>query len=229
MKKIPIGISSCLLGHNVRYDGGHKRNDFIIDTLGSHFDFQPFCPEVEIGLGIPRTPIYLVKKDNGVRCVDSKNPEKDLTDSLRGYARQQKQAYQNLYGYILKNGSPSCGMEKVKVYENDTLSRKEVGIYAKELMSINPLLPVEEEGRLGNSLLRKNFIRRVYVLYRWKKIVSAGLSVNSLSQFHIQNKSKIGNHEDCLELGLVLATIDQDNIQQTSGQYILQFMTMLKK
>ncbi len=228
MKKIPIGISSCLLGQHVRYDGGHKRDPCIIDTLGRYFDFQPFCPEVEIGLGIPRIPIHLVKKNNQVHCVDTKNSEKDLTDSLRDCAWQQNERHQNLCGYILKKDSPSCGMEKVKVYENNTYRKIGVGIYAKEMMSSNPLIPVEEEGRLGDPLLRENFIWRVNVLYCWKKILSAGLSVNSLTQFHSQHELIIRSHCDYRELGQMLATIDQDNIGKTATQYILQLMIVLK-
>ena len=230
MKKIPVGISSCLLGQHVRYDGGHKRAPYIIDTLGRYFDFQPFCPEVEIGLGIPRTPIHLVKKNNQVRCVDTKNSERDLTDSLRDCARQQNERHQNLCGYILKKDSPSCGMEKVKVYGNNTYRRVGIGIYAKEMMSSNPLLPVEEEGRLGDPLLRENFIWRVNVLYRWKNILSAGLSVNSLSQFHSQHELIIRSHSDYRyrELGQMLATIDQGDIEKTATQYILQLMIVLK-
>lgn len=228
MKKIPIGISSCLLGYNVRYDGGHKRDTYIIGTLGRYFDFQPFCPEVEIGLSIPRTPIHLVKKNNEVRCVDTKSPEKDLTDSLRSYARQLKQTYQNLCGYILKNGSPSSGMEKVKIHENNSPCREGIGIYAEEMMRINPFLPVEEEGRLGGLLLRENFIRRVYVLYSWKKILSAVLSLNNLIQFHAQNRMIIRSHGDYRELEQMLVTIDQDDIEKIAARYILQFMTILK-
>ena len=225
MKKIPVGISSCLLGHNVRYDGGHKRNTYIIDTLGRYFDFQPFCPEVEIGLGIPRTPIYLVKKNNEVRCVDTKNPKKDLTDSLRGYARQQENTFQNLCGYILKKGSPSCGMEKVKVHENNTYRREGIGIYAKEMMRINPLLPVEEEGRLGDSQLLENFIQRVYVLYGWKQILLEGLSEKRLVYFH----DLIKRHCDDKKLNQILDRIDQDDIEKIAARYILQLMTIHKK
>ena len=224
MEKIPVGISSCLFGHNVRYDGGHKRNTYIIDTLGRYFDFQPFCPEVEIGLGIPRTPIYLVKKNNEVRCVDTKNPKKDLTDSLRGYARQQENTFQNLCGYILKKGSPSCGMEKVKVHENNTYRREGFGIYAKEMMRINPLLPVEEEGRLGDSQLLENFIQRVYVLYGWKQILLEGLSEKQLVYFH----DLIKRHCDDKKLNQILDRIDQDDIEKIAARYILQLMTILK-
>ncbi len=227
MRKIPIGISSCLIGHPVRYDGSHKSNTTIIGTLGHYFEFHPFCPEVGIGLGIPRTPIHLVNKNNDIRCIDTENPEKDLTDSLRNYAFQQKQLHQNLFGYILKNDSPSCGMEKVKVYENSTPHRKGTGIYAKEMMRITPLLPVENEGRLDDPLLRGNFIQRVHVLYRWKKMLLEELSINCLIQFHNRYKHII-SHGDYRELRQMLTTIDQKNIEQTAAQYILQLMMILK-
>jgi uncharacterized protein YbbK (DUF523 family) len=229
MEKIPIGISSCLLGHNVRYDGGHRCNACIIETLGCYFDFQPCCPEVGIGLGVPRTPIFLVKKDNEIRCVDTKNPKKDLTNSLRDYARQQKQAYQNLCGYILKSGSPSCGMGKVKVYVNSTLRREGIGIYAEEMMRINPLFPVEEEARLNDSAFRENFIQRVRILFCWKKMLSEGLSVDHLIQFHDRHKHILISRGNYRELEQMLEAVGQNDIEQTAGQYILLLMTILKE
>ena len=110
MKKIPIGISSCLLGQQARFDGGHKRDAYIVGTLSGYFEFHPFCPEVAIGLGIPRPTIHLVKIDTAIRCVCIKDPELDVTDRLRDYAEQQKECHAGLCGYILKKDSPSCGM-----------------------------------------------------------------------------------------------------------------------
>ena len=152
MKKIPIGISSCLLGQNVRFDGGHKRDSYIIGTLSQYFEFHPFCPEMGIGLGTPRPTLHLVKTDNAVRCTGVKDNTVDVTERLRDYAEHQKNLHADLCGYILKKDSPSCGMEKVKIYANDIPNRKGVGIYAEEMMRNNPLLPVEEEGRLGDAV-----------------------------------------------------------------------------
>ena len=212
MKKIPIGISSCLLGEQVRFDGGHKRDAYIMGTLSEYFEFHPFCPEVAIGLGIPRPVIHLVKIDNAIRCVGVKDPELDVTDRLRDVADQQKVSHAGLCGYILKKDSPSCGMERVKVYAGKQPHREGYGIYAQEMMRNNPLLPVEEEGRLGDPGLRENFIQRVYVLYRWKQLLAEGLSAQSLTRFHARHKLIIMSHADYREMGQLLAGLTRDNL-----------------
>ncbi|PCK09610.1 MAG: hypothetical protein COA42_02930 [Alteromonadaceae bacterium] len=171
--KIPVGISSCLLGQPVRWDGGHKRHAYINDTLGEHFDFRAFCPEVAIGLGVPREPIRLVSHDShniasATRAVGIENPSRDLTEQLTENALAQKEWQNELCGYIVKKGSPSCGMDHVKVYINDQAQRKGRGLYTRTLMKSFPNLPVEEEGRLDDPRLRESFIRRVFCYYRWR-------------------------------------------------------------
>ncbi len=229
MEKIPIGISSCLLGQNVRYDGGNKHDSYITGTLSAYFDFQPFCPEVGIGLGTPRPTIHLVKSDDSVRCVGIKNPEMDVTDQLRGHAGHLKNLHADLCGYILKKGSPSCGMERVKVYTGTQANKNGIGIYAEEMMRLNPLLPVEEEGRLGDPLLRENFIQRVYVFYRWKIMLAEGLTSSSLTKFHARHKLIIMSHEDYRDLGQLLAGLTKSNLLPVAEQYIKQLMATLKK
>lgn len=229
MKKIPIGISSCLLGQAVRYDGGHKRDAYINGTLSEYFDFHPFCPEVEIGLGTPRPTIHLVKVDGALRCVGIKDPEIDVTERLRLHAEQKKALHAELCGYILKNNSPSCGMERVKVYEGIQSHKDGVGIYAQEMMRLNPLLPVEEEGRLGDAGLRENFIQRVYVLYRWKQMLETGLTPSDLTHFHARHKLIIMSHDDYRDLGQLLASVTKANVADLAEQYILQLMMTLKK
>lgn len=229
MKKIPIGISSCLLGENVRYDGGHRLDAYITGTLGEYFEFHPFCPEMGIGLGAPRPTLHLVKTDHAVRCVGIKNPDWDVTEPLRAYAEQQNYLHANLCGYILKKNSPSCGMERVKVYNDGQPRADGVGIYAEEMMRLNPLLPVEEEGRLGDTGLRENFIQRVYVLHRWKTMLTEGLTASGLTRFHARHKLIIMSHEDYRDLGQLLAGLTQANLAQVAEQYIAQLMTTLKK
>lgn len=229
MKKIPIGISSCLLGHNVRYDGSHKRDAYITGTLSEYFDFRPFCPEVEIGLGTPRPTIHLVRVNGEIRCIGVKNPEIDVTERLRDHAGQLAAQHADLCGYILKKDSPSCGMERVKVYADNIPRRDGVGIYAETMMRNNPLLPVEEEGRLGDAGLRENFIQRIYVLYRWKLMLAEGLTARSLTRFHARHKLIIMSHGDYRELGQLLAGAAQDNIEQVADRYILLLMTTLRK
>jgi len=229
MKKIPVGISSCLLGQPVRYDGGHKRDSYIAGTLAQYFDFQTFCPEVAIGMGTPRPTIQLVKIDKEIHCVGVKNPDIDVTGQLRDYANQQKPAYADLCGYILKKGSPSCGMERVKVYLNNRPQKMGTGIYAEEMMRNNPLLPVEEEGRLGDPRLRENFIQRVYVLHRWKQLMAEGLTPSGLTCFHARHKLIIMSHESYIDLGQLLASVTKVNVNEVASSYIAQLMKTLKK
>jgi uncharacterized protein YbgA (DUF1722 family)/uncharacterized protein YbbK (DUF523 family) len=229
MNKIPVGISSCLLGQAVRYDGGHKLDCYIVGTLTQYFDFKPFCPEVAIGMGTPRPTIQLVKMDNEIRSLGVKNPDFDATGPLRGYANEQKAAHDGLCGYILKKDSPSCGMERVKVYTNNQAQKIGTGIYAEIMMHNNPLMPVEEEGRLGDPRLRENFIQRVYVLYRWKQLVAEGLTPSRLTSFHARHKLIIMSHDNYIDLGRLLATVTKSNINEVANTYIAQLMNTLKK
>ena len=229
MKKIPIGISSCLLGELVRFDGSHKRDAYINGTLSQYFEFKAYCPEVAIGLGIPRPTIHLVKQNNEIRCVGVKDPEQDFTSPLTDYAASLKGDHADLCGYILKKDSPSCGMERVKVFSgNHQPNREGFGIYAKEMMRNNPLMPVEEEGRLGDPGLRENFIQRVYVLYRWKQLLTDGLTPQKLTHFHARHKLIIMSHGDYREMGQLLATVTKENVQHVADQYIALLMPLLK-
>ncbi len=229
MKKIPIGISSCLLGENVRYDGGHKKDSYITGTLTEYFDFLPLCPEMGIGLGAPRPTLHLVKINKVVSCVGIKDPDFDVTERLRNYANQQKDAHAALCGYILKKDSPSCGMERVKVFRGEQPHKDGFGIYAEQMMRNNPLMPVEEEGRMGDAGLRENFIQRVYVLHRWKNLLVEGLTPASLTNFHARHKLIIMSHEDYRDLGQLLAGVTKTNVAEVAEQYILQLMMTLKK
>jgi uncharacterized protein YbgA (DUF1722 family)/uncharacterized protein YbbK (DUF523 family) len=228
MKKIPIGISSCLLGQEVRFDGGHKHDAYITGTLGRYFEFRPFCPEAEIGLGVPRSPLHLVKIGGKVRCVGVRDPERDVTDRLRRYAEQLEDRHAELCGYILKKDSPSCGMERVKLYGGDQPRREGIGIYAEAMMKANPLLPVEEEGRLGDPGLRENFIQRVYVYYRWQRMLAEGLTPGRLTTFHARHKLIIMSHGDYRDPGRMLANLSSETLAETAEQYIALLMKILK-
>jgi uncharacterized protein YbgA (DUF1722 family)/uncharacterized protein YbbK (DUF523 family) len=224
--KVPVGISSCLLGELVRFDKGHKRDAYIVGTLSHYFDFRPFCPEMAIGLGAPRPTMRLIKKDDAVRCVVIKDYSIDVTDRLYDYAQQQN--FSDLCGYIVKKDSPSCGMTRVKVFSNDIPHRDGVGIYADVIMRNHPLLPMEEEGRLGDAGLRENFIQRVYVLHRWKQLLADGLNPQSLTRFHARHKLIIMSHGDYQPLGQLLAGVTKANVAEIADRYILQLMTLLK-
>jgi uncharacterized protein YbbK (DUF523 family)/uncharacterized protein YbgA (DUF1722 family) len=186
-----LGISSCLLGQEVRYDGGHKRDRFLTDVLGPYVRWVPVCPEIEIGMGTPRPPIRLeADGDGGVRLVMPSTGE-DLTDRMRTYAERRVRALEarDLCGYVLKKDSPSCGMERVKVWDrNDVPSRDGTGVYAEALLRLAPRLPVEEEGRLNDPRLRENFIARIFAYRRWKDEVAERPDRATLTTFHAAHK-----------------------------------------
>ena len=190
-KSIRIGISSCLLGQKVRYDGGHKRDRFATDVLEPFVEWVPLCPEVEIGLGIPRPTIRLERDpERGVRLVMPKTDE-DLTARMAEWSEMKVAAILelDLCGYILKKDSPSCGMERVKVYDaNDVPARDGTGIFAEALLRLAPHIPVEEEGRLNDPRLRENFIARVFSMRRWKDMEREGVTRHRLMEFHARHK-----------------------------------------
>jgi uncharacterized protein YbbK (DUF523 family) len=148
MNRPRVGISSCLLGDEVRYDGGHKRHAFLADVLAPHVEWVPVCPEVEAGMGVPREPLRLVRAGNDTRMIATVSGV-DHTDAMRAYAEQRVRALEqmDLRGYVLKSKSPSCGMDE--------------GIFATVLRTRLPELPVEEESRLNDPVLRDHFIKRV--------------------------------------------------------------------
>lgn len=165
--RIRIGISSCLLGESVRYDGGHRHNETIVATLGKNFDLVPFCPEMAIGLGVPRAPIRLVQNTLGTRARGIADPALDVTHRLAAYAEKVAAELCNVSGYIFKAGSPSCGMQDVPVFGAGGVPvAAGAGIYAATLMALLPGLPVEDEGRLTDPVIRENFIERVLVYHR---------------------------------------------------------------
>lgn len=181
---VRVGISSCLLGEAVRFDGGHKKDRYITETLGRYFDFVPICPEVAIGLGIPRESIRLVKQGGDIKAAGVRNTALDVTSALEQFGHETASGLTYLSGYLLKRGSPSCGMERVKVYSQDARpSGNSRGVYARVLMECQPLLPVEEEGRLADPVLRENFIERVFIYNRWQSLVAGGLTPAALVDF----------------------------------------------
>lgn len=186
-----LGISSCLLGQNVRYDGGHKRNSFLMEVLGRYVEWVNVCPEVDIGLGTPRPPIRLERRPgSGVRLVMPDTGD-DLTERMNEYAAHKVDALraERLAGYVLKSGSPSCGMERVRLYDdNGVPSRDGVGLFAEVLKRRWPGLPVEEEGRLHDPRLRENFITRIFARGRWLELEAMGFSMHGLTSFHARHK-----------------------------------------
>jgi uncharacterized protein YbgA (DUF1722 family)/uncharacterized protein YbbK (DUF523 family) len=188
--RVRIGISACLLGQEVRYNGGHKRDSFLTDTFGQFVEWVSVCPEVEIGMGTPRPPIRLERAgENGVRLV-MPSTGGDYTEAMRSYAERRvaELAALSLDGYVLKKDSPSCGMERVKVYQGANATKDGRGMFADVLLARLPDLPVEEEGRLNDPLLRENFVTRVFVHHRWQEGERAGWTRAGLMRFHERHK-----------------------------------------
>lgn len=228
-EKIPVGVSSCLLGEKVRYDGGHKRSDYIVETLGEHFDLQAFCPEMAAGLGVPRPPVRLLATDAGLRAVGVNDPSLDVSDALKACAEDNKVWHSSLCGYILKKGSPSCGMERVKTYRPDCEQpeRNGIGLYADALMRNFPALPVEDEDRLGDLKLRESFVRRVHMMHLWQQMIAEGLSKDALAEFHGCHKLMFENKSEIHGLDVLIAQCE-NKLRETAQAYILRVMALLK-
>jgi len=196
MSTIRLGISTCLLGEPVRYDGGHKRDRFITDTLGQYVEFVPVCPETECGLGVPRESMRLQGDPASPRLVTSRTGV-DHTDRMVAWAerRLKELEKEDLCGFIFKSDSPSSGMERVRVYSYKGMpERKGVGIFARMFMEHFPLLPVEEEGRLHDPKLRENFIESIFTLKRWRDLLKDHPTRGKLVAFHTEHKLLILSH-----------------------------------
>lgn len=228
-EQIQIGISSCLLGQKVRYDGGHKASRYCLDELSSVFSFVPTCPEMGIGMGAPRKTIRLVDHDGDIRARAS-DDSFDVTEQLHSYAEQKTAELNYLSGYIVCAKSPTCGMERVKVYpaKGGPTSSTGVGLFTQKLMDTWPLLPVEEEGRLNDQVLRENFITRVYAYHDWHRVKQEGLTRHALIQFHSRYKLLVmAHHQDSYRaLGRLLGNLS-DNIEQDATTYFEGFMRAL--
>src|ERR1700689_4925785 len=193
---IGIGVSSGLRGEQVRFDGGHKRSDFLVETLGRFVEFVPVCPEMQIGLGVPRETLRLVRDGDEIRLVAAKSGL-DHTDKMNTFAERRTIALgrEDLCGYVLKKNSPSCGMERVRVYGASGMPPGEgAGLFASALMRRYPSLPIEEEGRLNDPHLRENFVERVFAYRRLRSFFSARWTLGGLVQFHTVHKLVLMAH-----------------------------------
>ena len=195
-EKIRLGVSACLLGDEVRYDGGHKRDAFLVDTLGPFVEWVPVCPEVEVGLGVPRPSLRLIGASVNPRLVVEKTGE-DLTTRMERWASRRVAGLSELglHGYVLKRGSPSCGLLRVRVYADGSQpAQVGRGLFAAALTAALPTLPVEEEGRLTDAGIRENFIERVFACARWRAFAAARPRVRDLIDFHAAHKFAILAH-----------------------------------
>lgn len=228
---IHIGISSCLLGEPVRYDGGHRQDRYITDVLSEHFTFVPYCPEVAIGLGIPRATIRLQRIGDSTRAIQSGARQRDVTAALAEYGRRVAAQAAGISGYIFKSRSPSCGMARVRIYDNSgNRGKSGRGVYTAAFMAGQPLLPAEEEGRLNDPDLRDNFIERVMVFHRWQQLSEDGLTADALVRFHSEHKFLIMAHSGAAlrELGRMVANLKKDH-RRIAGRYITRLMAALSR
>lgn len=232
-ERIRLGISACLLGEPVRFNGGHKQSQLCSEILARHFDFVAVCPEVAIGLGTPREAIRLVGDPQAPRALGSRHPELDVTGALDAYGRHIAAELPDICGYILMQKSPSCGMERVKVYQHNGASVPGGGrgVFAAALMRAWPDLPVEEDGRLNDPVLRENFITRVFVYAGWQRLLREGLTRKALYSFHARYKYQLmaTSRQHYQTLGRLLAEAAKEPLEEFAAGYFSQLMTALKQ
>lgn len=229
-EKIRLGVSACLLGERVRYDGGHKRDAFLVDALGPWVEWVPVCPELEVGLGVPRPPIHLAGAAASPRLVVVATGE-DLTARMRRFAERRvaELARLGLDGYVLKRASPSCGMERVKVHGARGRPAAGRGLFASALIERLPLLPVEEEGRLADAAIRDNFIERVFAAGRWRRFRATRPRPSALVAFHAAQKFAVLAHSPAhyARLGRLVADAGRRAMPELLDEYAALFAAAL--
>ena len=237
---VRVGVSSCLLGEKVRYDGGHKRDAFLVQELGRHVEWVSVCPELEVGMGVPREAVRLLRtagesSESSIRMVGEQSG-KDWTDAMSMFSEARARSLEQLElsGYILKSKSPSCGLERVKVYSSSGIpSKTGQGLFARALMERFPLLPVEDEARLYDHRLRENFLERVFCHHRWLLFRKARFSARRLLEFHLGHKYLLlahsGRHLRELER-LVARAANKGQLpgQEAADRYARGFFDALK-
>lgn len=228
MDKIKMGISRCLLGENVRYDGGHQHDRYLTDTLGNYFEYIPVCPEVEYGLPIPREALRLVGKPEDARLMTIKTGI-DHTDGMLewAYGKLKELEKEDLCGFVFKSKSPSSGTQAVKVYGPSGMPvHKGVGVFAGAFMKRFPILPVEEDGRLHDPVLRENFIERIFVYKRWQDLLKKGKTIKNLIDFHTDHKLLVMSHspKHYSTLGKLVANAKSFKEEDLYREYIKSLM-----
>lgn len=225
---IKIGISTCLLGEKVRFDGGHKHDRYLTDILGKYFNFVSACPEIEIGMGVPRDSVRLVNIDNSVRMIGPKTGI-DWTDRMISYSTNliKRLSETNIFGYIFKSDSPTCGIERVRVYNKDGIPQKNgTGIFTNLFRTANPLIPVEEEGRLNDAKIRENFITRIFCYSRLHNLFYNNFNRGRLVHFHTIHKYLLMAHsiKHYETLGQLVANAKNIPASQLKVSYSKLFM-----
>jgi len=229
--RLRLGIARCLLGDEVRYDGTHKLDRYLRDTLGAFVDFVPVCPEVECGMPVPREPMRLVG-DPAAPVFVGRNSGADWTLRLAGWSRERLAAlaHRGLCGYVFQYGSPACGLSRVKVYEGDGPPRMAgTGAWARLFMNAFPLLPCEDDGRLRDPAIRENFITRVFTLHRWRTAMASGPTPGKLVEFHSRHKLMVMAHsvEGYRALGKLVARAGSEDFTALCDRYLAELMACL--
>ena len=231
--RIRVGISSCLLGEAVRYNGGHKQSSLCTNDLSRYFEFVSVCPEVSIGLGVPRKPIRLVGNPDAPEAVGVDNPDFNVTQQLQDFARRKVPEFGDLCGYIFIKNSPSCGLFRVKVYNDNGYPQEQTGrgIYARVVTESFPLLPVEEAGRMQDAVLRENFITRVFACANWRELHQGGISAAKLIDFHSRYKYTLMAHapQSYTDLGRMLADAGKQDAHSLGEKYFAALMASLER
>jgi uncharacterized protein YbgA (DUF1722 family)/uncharacterized protein YbbK (DUF523 family) len=228
-ERVRVGISSCLLGEKVRYDGGHKRDNFLVEVFGRYVEWVPVCPEFEIGLGVPRETLRLEDRGNGVRLISASGT--DHTTKMNNWSRRRLQELNgyDLCGYVLKRSSPSCGLERLKVYRHTGVLHKHgTGLYASALrerfgnLPLEEDLPLEEEGRLNDPRLRENFVSAVFSCKRWNDLRAKGLTAARVMQFHARHKFLLMAHSQ-------IGTRKLGNLTSRGEEYFDAFAEVMRR
>jgi len=228
---IKVGISSCVLGERVRFDSGHKMSNFVTKELSPYFDFISVCPEVGVGMPVPRPTIRLVSNEERVELVETKNPENDHTANMLTYSANKVDELQSeqLCGYIVCAKSPTCGMERVKVYSKNNATKEGIGLYTQTLMKKMPWLPVEEDGRLNDPVLKENFITRVFCLSDFYDSMDGEPTRGKIIDFHSRYKLALMAHhpESYRSVGRLVADVASYEIAEFYQEYRLGLMKAL--
>ncbi len=226
-----MGIGACMAGQAVRYNGQTKSANEHVKALGEYFDLRPFCPEMGIGMGVPRAPIHLVGSAIDVRALDVASHSEDFTEPLRDYAKTVLSLAPNLCGYILVKGSPSCGYDRVKRFADNghSVASDQQGVFAKSLATLDPLLPLEDDGRLHDAGLRESFTTRAFTYHAWQQLVAAGLTAHTLVTFYSSYKYLVMAHHmsSYKTIGPMLANAGKADIQKLGDEFIHALMHAL--
>ena len=226
-RPVKIGVSACLLGEHVRYDGGHQQYRYITDTLGKYFTFVPVCPEVGCGLPTPREAMRLEGDPVALRLM-TRQTRVDKTEQMLTYcsAKIKELEHEDLSGFIFKKNSPSSGLFRVKVYNSGQAQKVGSGLFAAAFAGRFPLLPMEEEGRLNDAAIRENFIERIFSYRRWKDFLEETPTVGRLVEFHTAHKLLMMAHSPLIyrEMGTLVAHASDMKLSDRLQRYEELFM-----